>query len=141
MSTWSPQFFESFKASRYVCRTCFYVTVCVVCCLNEYLKKKNCTGGLYACIRFVKYASIYAFLLYTLLFWVYHGKRKFLLCAILKYNFLLYTFKPSCCTLLLNTLLWYTTKMYTFLFDISSFMYFAYIFVVNVFVTNVYDNV
>ena len=40
MSTWSPQFFESFKASCYVCRTFFNVNVCVVCCLNEYFFKK-----------------------------------------------------------------------------------------------------
>ena len=48
MSTWSPQFFESFKASCYVCTTCFYVTVCVVCCLNEYFFKKT---GLVVCMH------------------------------------------------------------------------------------------
>ena len=48
MSTWSPQFFESFKASCYVCRTCFNVNVCVVCCLNEYFFKKT---GLVVCMH------------------------------------------------------------------------------------------
>ena len=57
-------------------------------------------------------------------FCIYHRKRKFLLCKMLKYNFLLYTFlyytfKPICCTLLLNTFLLQTAKVYTRLFDIS----------------------
>lgn len=140
MSTWSPQFFESFKASCYVCRTCFNVNVCVVCCLNEYFFKKT---GLVVCMHVSVSLNTLRYMLFYCIhyFCVYHGKRKFLLCTMLKYNFLLYTFKPTCCTLLLNTFLWYTTKIYTFLFDISSFMYFAYIFVVNVFVTNVYNNV